>query len=125
MEFGLSFNGIDDYATFHLGSGIVRGTHENYPVKVSAAKTVSLCSSGDIFSGVLVTIDTGNEYGVVKETGYVTLPYTGTAPQVGDDKELVADGSGGVKIPGEEETGRKYRIVDVDTTAKTVTFRLG
>ncbi|GAB4220036.1 MAG: hypothetical protein Kow00102_05780 [Spirochaetota bacterium] len=125
MAFEISFNGINDYATFELGAGIQRGIHEGFPVKVSANKTVSLCNAEDKFSGVLVTIEKDNTCGVVKETGYITLPYSGTAPQAGEDRELVADGNGGVKIPATAGTGKLYRIVDVDSTNKTVTLRLG
>jgi len=125
MAFEISFNGINDYATFQLAQGIHRGMHEGFPVKISDNKTVSLCMAEDKISGVLVSIEKGDIVGVIKETGYVTLPYSETAPQVGEDQELVANGNGGVKVPENQGTGRLYRIVDVDTSLKTVTFRIG
>jgi len=124
MAFDISFNGIDDYGTFELAEGIQRGLHEGFPVKISANKTVSLCDAEDKFSGVLVSIEKDG-YGVVKETGYITLSYSGTAPNVGEDKELVANGNGGVKVPATPNTGRLYRVIDVDTALHTITFRLG
>ena len=52
----------------------------------------------------------------VQYRGFVTLPYSGTAPSVGYGI-LAADGAGGVKGA---QSGESYLIVNVDTTAKTV-----
>lgn len=119
----VSFDGIMNDPSF-LTDGLTFGTDEGKVVKISAAKTVSLCSAEDVFRGVVETIDRDNEVCGVKEAGYVTLGYSGSNPEVGESKELVADGNGGVKVPASSDTGKKYTIVDVDTTAKTVTFKL-
>ncbi len=108
----------------NLQKALKRGIHEGFPVKISANKTVSLCDAEDKFSGVLVSIEKDG-YGVLKETGYITLSYSGTAPNIGEDTELVANGNGGVKVPATPNTGRLYRVVDVDTALHTITFRLG
>ena len=50
----------------------------------------------------------------------VTAGYTGGAPALGWSG-LAADGAGGVKS---SESGREFLVVDVDTSAQTVTFAL-
>lgn len=92
------------------------------PVKVSANGTVALAAAEDPFIGVLDLIDSSQECCAVQDCGYVTLPYTG-APAL-NRQELVANGDGGVKPPTTAGTGRMYFIVNKDTTATTVTFRL-
>ena len=125
MSYTNDFDGIQDNATFALASGIARGTDESKVIKLSAAKAVALCSAEDKFFGQLRTIDNDNAYGVVKETGYAKLAYSGTAPTVGQAVELVANGAGGVKIPATSGTGNYYKVVEVNTTDLTVTIRLG
>lgn len=114
----VSFEGIKDVATFKLAAGFVRGTDEGIPVKVSAAQTVAKCADTNDFDGVLETIDHGNGYGAVRLRGTKTLVYSGTAPTPGY-AILVADGTGKVKTAA---SGKKYLIVDVDTTASTATI---
>ena len=118
--YGISFDGLKDVATFKLAvaSAFVRGTDEGIPVKVSAVQTVAKCVDTEDFDGVLETIDHDNAYGAVKLKGFKTLVYTGDAPAAGN-VILVADGTGKVKTA---VAGKKYLVVDVDTTAKTVTI---
>lgn len=53
----------------------------------------------------------------VQVAGFVTLHYTGTtAPSVGECA-LAGDGKGGVAVT---ENAKKYRVLRVDTAAKTV-----
>ena len=53
----------------------------------------------------------------VQVAGFVTLHYTGTtAPTVGECA-LAGDGKGGVAVT---ENAKKYRVLRVDTAAKTV-----
>jgi hypothetical protein len=116
----VSFEGITDVATFKLAaaSSFVRGTDEGIPVKVSAAQTVAKCANTNDFDGVLETIDHDNGFGAVRIRGVKTLVYSGDAPAAGMTV-LVADGTGKVKTA---ETGKKYLVLDINTTAKTVTF---
>lgn len=52
-----------------------------------------------------------------RSPGFVTLHYTGTtAPTVGECA-LAGDGKGGVAVT---ENAKKYRVLRVDTAAKTV-----
>lgn len=124
MGYDVSFIGVKDNPTYKL-TGITRGTDEGKVVKVSAAKTAALCSAEDKFCGVLETIEIGNAIGMVSEAGYHTLAYSGTAPALGEDVELVANGTGGVKTPASAGTGRKFRVVEVNTTDHLVTLKLG
>ncbi|HOW82432.1 MAG TPA: hypothetical protein PK573_07730 [Spirochaetota bacterium] len=123
MAFEVSFEGIKDSATFLL-SGITRGTDEGKVVKLSAAKTVSLCAAENKFFGVIKTIEPGNQIGGVEEAGYQRVPYSGAAPSVGQEVELVANGTGGVKTPATSGTGLLYRVVEVDTSTGTLVLKL-
>ena len=106
-----------------------QGFHENVatfagdlpagrPVKLSASGTVSACASDNVFCGVSGGGRDG--YLSVQLTGYVCLPYSGTAPTAGYGK-LVADSNGGVKTGA---SGREHLILTVDTVHKTVGFIL-
>lgn len=118
----VSFDGLKDVATFELASAssFVRGIDEGTVVKVSAARTAAKCADGDNFHGVIETIDYDQLFGAVKLAGLVTVPYTGSDPAVGRTV-LVANSTGGVKTAA---SGNRYLVVDVDTSAKTVTFML-
>lgn len=83
--------------------------------KISAAKTVAKTASGDVPFGLVVGLRGG--VATVQMGGYVTLPYSGTAPTVGFGK-LAADGSGGMKTVS--SGGRDYFICEVDAVAGTV-----
>ena len=119
----VKLTGIIDNPTL-LASSLTYGTDEGKPVKVSANKTAGLCSAEDPFYGSIESISEDNAVCVVKKRGIVTIIYTGTAPGL-NYIELVADGSGGVKTPTTPGTGKKYFILDVDTTNTLVTFDLG
>ena len=111
----VAFNSIGEHLVTFASNGVNKGE----PVKVSAAGTVSPCSAGDVFDGAAVDVRGG--YASVALDGFVTLPYTGTAPGIGH-VTLAADGSGGVKTAA--SGGRTVLAVDVDTAAKTVCFKL-
>lgn len=109
----VSFEGIGRWCATFLAGELEQGS----PVKVSANGTVAACSAGDAFCGVAVSERDGAC--AVQLGGFVTLPYSGTAPTVGY-AALCADGTGGVKSGGTAS----YLAVDVDTAAQTVTFLL-
>ena len=79
-----------------------------------------VCKAGAdrIFDGVVAS-KKDSRAGVVVH-GFVTVPFTGTAPSVGY-RGLLSDGQGGVYS---DEEGKNYLIVSVDTANKTVTFLL-
>lgn len=85
-----------------------------YPCYFSANDTVANSANGAVFSGVIAGVR--GELVTVQYRGFVTLPYTGTAPGVGY-AALVANGSGGVKAAS---GGRTLLVTSVDTAASTV-----
>ncbi len=89
-----------------------------YPCKLSANDTVINAAAGDDFCGVISGVR--GTLVTVQYAGFVTLPYTGTAPSVGY-ATLVANGSGGVKTA---QSGKAYLVTNVNTTAATVTVLL-
>lgn len=116
------YKGITDNATF-VASSLTFGTDEGKVCKVTADDTVGLCSDGNQFHGVILTIERDNAYCVMKQKGYVTLTYSGgTDPSAGYTKFL-ADTNSNVKV--DAATGIEYLVVQVDTVGKTVTLFLG
>ena len=85
-----------------------------YPCQFSANDTVADAEKNGSISGVVAGVR--GDLVTVQYRGFVTLPYSGTAPSVGYGI-LAADGAGGVKGA---QSGESYLIVNVDTTAKTV-----
>lgn len=101
-------------ATFHATGSMQEGN----VCKLSSNDTVSACSADGAFHGVLLHGD--GTLHCVQVCGYVTVPYTGTAPAVGYTA-LAANGAGGVKtLSG----ARERLVVHVDSSAKTVGFFL-
>lgn len=110
----ISYEGIGHSSvTFPAGTCTV-----GYPCKMGTDGKVANCAAGDKFCGVAEVI--GNGWAGVQIHGFVTLPYTGTAPAKGF-VTLVGNGSGGVKT---DASGRAHLVVAVDATAATVTFEL-
>lgn len=111
----LSANGfLAASLTFQSESEITTGT----PVVLSDNFTVAAADEGDAFCGVLLSCR--DNLCCVQLKGAVTLPYSGTAPEVGTAL-LAADGEGGVAAADAEDGGTTVLILAVDTTASTVT----
>lgn len=119
----IKLTGIKENPTL-LADSLTRGTDEGKPVKISADVTAALPSAEDPFYGIIESIAEDNAVCVVKNTGIITLSYSGAAPNL-NYSELVADGSGGVKSPATPGTGKKYFVLNVDETNTEVTFDLG
>ena len=114
----VSFEGIGEcVATFYNSTSAP--AQAGQPVKVGESGTVAACSDGEAFLGVAVAAD--GDFSAVQLQGFVTLPYTGSAPTPGF-VTLGADGSGGVKTVG--TGGRGCWVIQVDTAASTVGFML-
>lgn len=114
----VSYEGIGQWAATFACSGVSEGQ----VVKVSGNGTVSACAAGDSFCGTVLAVSRDGSACTVVLGGMVTAVYSGdTAPAAGWVK-LTADGSGGVTVPA--SGGQSYLAVDVDSTAKTVTFVL-
>lgn len=111
----ISFDGIGHRSvTFPVGTCTV-----GFPCKLDTEETVSNCAASGKFLGVVEEVKGG--YAGVQLHGFVTLPYTGTAPTVGFTA-LSANGTGGVKV--DTTNGKTYLVVHVNKTATTVTFEL-
>ena len=111
----VSVNGFNENVLTFKAETTVKA---NTPVKVSKNDTVAPCSAGNAVCGVAVNLHAG--YAGVQLSGFVTLPYTSTAPTLGFSA-LCADGTGGVKVG---DAGRKYLVTNVNTEKQTVSFML-
>jgi hypothetical protein len=114
---GIGKNGA---VTFLAASGVTV-VNEGHVGKIGAAKTVDVCEAEDVFYGVIEKVDVGIL--AMERRGLNDVSYTGTIAS--GWKELVADGSGGVKAPVSAGTGRFFHVVDVNTTDKILTLDLG
>ncbi len=103
MYFYKGFN--ENICTFETSGQVEAGQ----PVSVCENCTVKATENGMEFHGVAV--NSRNGAASVQLTGYVELPYTGSAIQVGM-VSLAADGQGGVVL---NENGKKVLAVSVDT----------
>ncbi|MBQ3404318.1 MAG: hypothetical protein IJG63_02735 [Oscillospiraceae bacterium] len=116
----VSFEGMGaSFVSMETSGSLTPGT----PVKMSGNGKVSACSNGDRFMGVAVMV-AADGVANVQVRGYVSMPYSGTAPGVGW-AHLVSGTGGKVKADtGETLTGGEYLIVDVDSTNSRLGFVL-
>jgi len=115
----VSFEGIRQVCATFLGSGVTEG----HVVRMAGRAEAGACGDGDPFCGVALCCK--EDACTVQVGGFVTVSYSGAAPAVGW-RALAADGNGGVKAVGDEETGsgRVLPVVNVDAAGKTVTVLL-
>jgi hypothetical protein len=111
----IAFNGIGEVMATFLTQGEVTG---GIPVKLASNATVTPCTSGEAFLGI--ALEPRDGAAAVQIGGFVTVPYTGTAPKVGR-VTLAADGSGGVTV---SSGGVSLPVVSVDTIAQTAVIYL-
>lgn len=110
----ICFTGYNEsMVTFNAADGVEVGA----PVIVTANATVGAGTADAAICGVARSVREG--IASIQTSGYVELPYTGTAPALGVGS-LVCDGNGGVKTG----SGRSVVIVEVDTTNAKVGFIL-
>ncbi len=86
------------------------------PVSVVADSTVSASEADAEFCGVALSVRSGAA--TVLMSGYVEMPFSGTAPKHGAET-IVANGNGGVKCA---EGGKKVTVIKVDEESSTVGF---
>ena len=116
----ISYEGIGAWcATFAAGTG----AEEGKVVKVSANGTVSKCAANDGFCGVVRAVAHDGKACTVQLGGLASVKYSGTAPAVGFS-ELMADGSGGVSKPGDNQNGSSYLVLSVDSAAGKAVIKL-
>ena len=115
----VSFEGIGESVVTFLNNE-ANGAKAGDTVKVSGSGEVRACADGDRFAGVSLWSD--KDAAAVQVQGFVTMPYTGTAPALGFSR-LACSGGGYVKsVTG--TSGGEYLVLEVDTSAKTVGFIL-
>ena len=115
----VSFGGIGEMAVTYLADDTVAA---GYPVKMSGNGTVTVCGTGERFCGIAVG-KSDDGYATVQMKGFITMPYSGTNRPTPGYKNLVANGSGGVKVDAAATpTGGEFLIVEFDETALTVGF---
>jgi hypothetical protein len=112
----LSYEGIGQWAASFSCNQVSEGEL----VKISGNGTVASCAAGDAFCGMVLALSHDDACSVALG-GMMTAGYSGTTVPATGWTILVSDGNGGVKTA---DSGRSYLVVDVDTTAKTVTFAL-
>lgn len=111
----VSFEGIGQVCATFLGDGLTEGC----VVKAAGGGAVEACGDGDSFCGAALCCK--EDACTVQVGGFVTLGYTGDAPEAGT-VSLCADGQGGVRAA--ESGGRACLVVDTDAAAQTVTILL-
>lgn len=111
----ISYNSIAlECATFRAQGSLTVGE----PCVMAGDKTVSACISGGDFLGVVMQVR--GSIVTVAIRGFVTVPYTGALPTIGNTV-LVSDGNHRVTVG---DTGTVRTVVSRDAVSKTVTFLL-
>lgn len=87
-------------------------TAAGIPVKLTGNGKAGPCADGDAFCGVAANARCG--YAAVQLSGYVRLPYGGTAPGIGY-QALCAAADGKIRVA--ETGGRNLLVTDVDEAA--------
>ena len=114
-----SYEGIGEWcAPFVCGA-----VNEGDFVKMSAIVTVGKCTAGVGCCGVVRAVAHDGKACTVQLGGLASVKYSGTAPAVGY-AELMADGSGGVSKPGENQNGSSYLVLSVDSAADKAVIKL-
>ena len=113
-QMSVAFDGMDNLVVTFRCSGTVEA---GSPVILSANDTVADGGTGKAPIGVLLQ-KRGN-YAAVQIRGYVTLPYTGTAPALGW-QELMTNGSQGLRTVTTGEAGKACLVVRVDEETSTL-----
>lgn len=86
------------------------------PIDIKEQKIASAATSGTNIHAVAVA--NRGDYVTVQTTGYVELPYSGSAPALGVTK-IACNGMGGVSV---STASTDHLIVTVDTKNKKVGF---
>jgi len=114
-----SFEGIEEVlVTMKKNGTITQGTHENLAAKIAANKEVAVGTANTPLAGKIMAIN-GDDISV-QVKGFMTLPYTGTAPTVGQYNKLECAASGEVQV--DASNGHPFLVFNVDTTNTKVTI---
>jgi len=120
----VGFAGVGELLVTFKASELTKDADEGKPVKVSESGTVALCSDGEDMIGVVKWIASDGTTCSVQLKGAAAVPYNDdgelSTPTV-NYSALVADGAGKLKV---DVSGISYRILAIDTTAKTIIIML-
>ncbi len=106
----ISFKGFNEQViTFAAETELEVGTL----VKMSDSATVEKCKGNDLFIGIVAS-SSGNIV-AVQTGGYISIPYSGTAPTLGITALSAAD----EKTVTTDESGRSVTVIELDETNKT------
>jgi hypothetical protein len=129
MARDIDFEGIkgSSYVTFK--SALIKGTDEGKLVKLSANGTVVVAGDGENFIGIVRIIDAQDKAASVQIDGFVEVLYDADhIPTVTDGQGWQALSAGALptKVMAQTEavTVPLRMVVEVDTVALTVTFKL-
>ena len=106
-----------------IADSLTYSIDEGKPGKFTDNNTIGLAAAEDYIVGIIETIASDNSTATLRMDGFVTVQYSGPAPQVGGyGTKLLADGNGNVKV--DATNGKVFYVSAVNTTASTVTFHL-
>lgn len=88
------------------------------PCFITDNATVAACGEEESFFGIVDRVDEGLASVIVR--GIVTIPYSGTAPNLGRDN-LAPDGNGGL---AQYSDASELTVISVDKVNQTVTILL-
>lgn len=109
------------YVTAEPGGTWTKGTHEGKSCYMHTDGKVYVGAANKPLFGVAGSIS--DKLITVQDAGYVTVPYTSTAPTVGSFNKLECGASGAVAI--DDTNGVPIMVVSVDTDASTCVIKLG
>ncbi len=112
----ISFTGINEQViTFKTASELASGTL----VKISDNGTVTACSSGDKIAGVVLFCR--DNLAAVQTGGFVSLPYSSTAPALGFTAIAAASAT---EVKADSANGRQLLVIETDSTSTTAGIML-
>lgn len=105
-----------------MSAGSLNGS-KYHPCVMSASHKVKNAASGVAPIGVVFQGKDEDSKAVIQLQGMISGQYSGSAPSLGY-QDLVADGSGGWRVPGSDEVGRSVIVLGIDTNTMTLDMYL-
>ena len=115
-----SINGIGQRHITFAKSGTITTSDIGKACTMNTSQQVAVGTADAAFFGVIQQVS-GDDI-TVTDSGYVTVPYTGSAPTAGAFNNLECGAAGAVQI--DNTNGREIFVYSVDTTASTCVVRL-
>lgn len=109
------------YLSYEVSGTVTKGTHEGFAASITTGGLAKVGGANEDFRGVISNIE--DDVITVQVRGLVEVPYTGTAPTVGNWNNLECGASGAVQI--DDTNGIPFFVESVDATASTCIVDLG